>query len=194
MDTKSSYSRETKQYSWIEKHYGSRRGFLRTYWYAILYYIGKYNHLKQVEWHAIERLVFICKGNICRSAYAEAIARSIGINTISCGLDTIEDAPANTSAQYAAKKRGVTLTEHKTKPIMYQILRKSDLIIVMEPWQAGFIKQHLMRGYRCTLLGLWGHPVLPHIQDPYGASPKYFDVCFEYIENCVHEIAEKIKK
>lgn len=174
--------------------YGSHRGSLRTYWHRFLYMLGAYDKYSNVNWDEIDRLVFVCKGNICRSAYAEAIARSLGINAISCGISTIIDAPANADAVEIAGKRGVDLTQHKTTPIMYVILRKTDLVVAMEPWQADTLDRNIKRRHFITLLGLWLRPQRPHIQDPYGHSKIYFDNCFEYIENSVYEITKKIKK
>jgi protein-tyrosine phosphatase len=145
-----------------------------------------------VDWDSIERLVFVCKGNICRSAYAEAVARSMGINAISCGIDTIEDAPANDYAAEMARRRGFDLGRHRTRPIMYLMLRRTDLLVAMEPWQARFLSTHLRRPHQCTLLGSWSKPVSPYIHDPYRSSPAYFEKCFDYIEASVREIAEKM--
>ena len=174
--------------------YGSYRGSLRTYWHRVLYMFGAYNKFRNVNWDEIDRLVFVCKGNICRSAYAEAVARSLGINAISCGINTIIDAPANVDAVEIAGKRGVDLKQHKTTPIMYVVLRKTDLLVAMEPWQADYLIRNIKRSHYITLLGLWLHPLRPHIQDPYGFSAVYFNNCFEYIEKSVHEITKKIKR
>jgi protein-tyrosine phosphatase len=179
---------------WIARRYGSRRSFVRTYWHRIRYLLGGYRAYRQIDWSSVERLVFICKGNICRSVYAEAAARSLGIEAISCGLDTIEGAPANKDAILVARQLGFSLEDHRTKPIMYIPLRKTDLLIAMEPWHCEFLKTHLSRPHHCTLLGLWSIPVLPYITDPYGASPEYFEKCFTYIKDSVNEIGKKIEK
>jgi protein-tyrosine phosphatase len=178
---------------WLSDHYGSRRGFVITYWHRFLYRLGGYRSYNQIDWASIDRLVFICKGNICRSAYAEVVARSLGIDAISCGIDTIEDAPANAGAISTAKQLGYDLGDHITSPIMYQVLRKTDLLVAMEPWQTEFLKKNLSRKYSYTLLGLWTHPILPHIHDPYGASSEYFERCFSYIQDSVNELAKKLK-
>lgn len=178
----------------LARYYGSRRGFVRTFWHRLRNLLGKYRNYQLIDWSSIDRLVFICKGNICRSAYAEAVARSLGIDAISCGLDTIEDAPANENAILTAKSMGLDMEGHRTKPIMYVVLRKTDLLVAMEPWQAVFLQKNLTRKHYCTLLGLWANPVLPHIQDPYGTSMAYFERCFGYIQESVNELAKKIHK
>ncbi|MBK8163191.1 MAG: low molecular weight phosphatase family protein [Gammaproteobacteria bacterium] len=174
--------------------YGSQKGFVRTYWHRFLYLTGRYRDYQQIDWQSIDRLVFVCRGNICRSAYAEVVARSLGMEAISCGLDTREGLPANRDAIRMARQMGHHLEEHKTTPIMYLILRRSDLIVTMEPWHAEFLRQHLIRKHYCTLLGLWSQPVLPHIQDPFGASDAYFQQCFTQIEQSVYEIAKLFKR
>lgn len=185
---------ELKTHSWFERNYSSRRGYVRTFWHRLVFHLGGCREYQRIDWKSVKRLVFICKGNICRSAYAEAFARTLGIETVSCGLDTIEGAPANSDAIRTAKYKGIILKEHITTPIMYLPLKKSDLLVVMEPWQAEFLQQNLVRKHQITLLGLWSQPIRPHIQDPYGSSAEYFELCFSYIEEYVKKIATKIKK
>jgi len=174
--------------------YGSRRGALLAFKFRFLSLFGRYHKYQQVDWASVEQLVFVCKGNICRSAYAEAVAKSVGIEAISCGIDTVRGAPANQRAAEVASQRGFDLQQHKTTTVQSLTINKSDLLIAMEPWQADYLLKRLPAGTVCTLLGLWGRPVTPHIHDPYGASSTYFDNCFNYIENCVHKVAEKVSE
>lgn len=174
--------------------YGTRKGIVRTYWHKIKNLLGLYGHYKKIDWDKIDRLVFVCKGNICRSAYAEVVAKSLGVSSISCGVSTKDNVPANKDAVVVADSRGISLKEHKTSRLTSIALRPTDLLIAMEPCQANFLCNHLKAKYNITLLGLWSLPSRPHIVDPYGLSPTYFNNCFEYIENSVHEITKKIKK
>ena len=173
--------------------YGSPRGVIRTYWHKFLYYIGYYRKYSKVDWTSIDRLVFVCKGNICRSAYAEAIAKSSGINAISCGVDTKDNVPANEDAVKVADSRGVNLKEHKTTRLTSVELRPTDLLLAMELWHAEFLCDNLKAKHNITLLGLWAPSKRPHLHDPYGLSSTYFNHCFEYIEKSVYEIEKKIK-
>lgn len=178
----------------LAERYGSRTGFVYTYWHRLLYFLGRYRKYRRIDWGAVDRLVFVCKGNICRSAFAEAVARSLGMEAVSCGLQTVLSAPASEDAAMTARKMGIHLEEHRTMPIMYMVLRKTDLLVAMEPWQAEFISRQLVRPHAYTLLGLWSRPVFPHIQDPYGSPSAYFKRCFSNIENSVHGIVKKIEK
>ena len=142
----------------------------------------------------MDRLVFVCKGNICRSAFAEIVARAEGVDSISCGIDTVEGAPANAAAVEAASRKGRNLGSHSTTRITSLSAREGDLFVAMEPWHAAYIEEHFGDGVPCTLLGLWNSPVYPHIQDPYGSTTTYFDHCFSYIEQSVCRITRAIKE
>jgi len=178
---------------WIAGHYGSRRGFASAYWHRALYLAGSYRNYQQIDWDLIERLVFVCKGNICRSAYAESVARSLGVDAVSCGIETRNGFPANETAIKTAAAKGIDLSQHRTTAIQSMAFKPTDLFIAMEPWQVERIAQEIGKDCKCSLLGLWGVPASPHIQDPYGASTTYFKNCFNYIEESVNEIARKIK-
>ena len=179
--------------SWLSEKYGSQRGALLTYRYRSVFLLGGYRIHQQVDWELVDRLVFICKGNICRSAYAEAVARSLGANAISCGIDTVSGVPADGVAIMAASQRGYDLSEHKTTTMQSLSFNKADMLIAMEPQQLEYILANVPCK-SCTLLGLWGSPITPHIHDPYGSLPAYFDNCFDYIEKSVQEIVRKISK
>lgn len=179
---------------WIVERYGSRRGYVKTCWHRIHYMVGGYRNYKQVDWQSVERLIFVCRGNICRSAYAEAVAKSLGIDSISCGIDTRKNFPANDDAILAAEARGINLREHRTTPIQFLDIQDSDLLVAMEPHQVEYLTREFGEKCKCSLLGLWGRPVSPYIEDPYGASSAYFSHCFNYIEKSVHEVTKKITK
>ena len=137
-------------------------------------------------------MVFVCKGNICRSAYAEAVAKSLGIESISCGIDTVDGKPADDDAIRIASIRGIDLTHHKTKKISSVSFQTGDLFVVMELNQAKHLERRLGENYMFTLLGLWGRPITPYINDPYGKPRLYFENCFNYIENSIYAINKKI--
>jgi len=177
---------------WFAEQYGSRRGFSLTWWYRLLYRLGCYRKFRQVDWGSVERLVFVCTGNICRSAFAEVVARADGQKAVSCGIKAGFDVPAYAGAIAAAAQRGFSLAEHRTTPLRNVELRDHDLLVAMEPWQARFLQQSFGRDQACTLIGLWGSGGMPHIHDPYGTSAAYFDNCFSYLESAVHEINRKI--
>ena len=176
----------------ISRNYGSRRGFAHATWHRLLHMTGRYRRYRRIDWGSVGRLVFVCKGNICRSVYAEAVARAAGLSAVSCGLDTVTGAPANVQAINVAAQRGIRLQNHRTTPIDSISLRVDDLLVAMEPGQAMQLRERSGTCHAITLAGLWCKPVNPYLTDPYGKSDAYFNRCFEQIEQSVNEIATQI--
>ena len=177
---------------WFAERYGSRKGFVLTWWYRLLCSVGGYRRYHQVDWGSVRRLVFVCKGNVCRSAYAEVVARADGMAAVSCGIEAGTDVPAYDGAVMAAAVRGFDLGEHRTTPLRDLQVCSGDLLVAMEPWQVAYLQKLHDQTAGCTLLGLWGIRPSPHIHDPYGAVPEYFAKCFNELEDAVHEIDRKI--
>ena len=177
--------------TYIKNNYGSKKGLLYTTYYNILGFLGIYNKYTQISMSHVDRIVFICKGNICRSAYAEVVARTLGLNAISCGINAIESAPANEKAINIAEMKGHDLTSHKTTPILNVNFKSTDLLVVMEPSQICAVNTIVTGSPTITLLGLWAQKKSPYIHDPYSSSLVYFRKCFDQIENFVNEISKK---
>ena len=174
--------------------YGSIRGFLRTKKYLFLYYIGRYKKYQNINWQDVKRLVFVCKGNICRSAYAEAVAKSLSVDAVSFGIDTVDQKPADADAIYSADKKGVKLDNHRTTSFASFEFKPGDLFVAMEPSHLDFLEHSHAHSIPMTLAGLWGATTSPHIEDPYGKSPAYFANCFDYLESSVYAIKGKIRQ
>jgi len=87
----------------------------------------------------IKNILFVCKGNVCRSVLAEAIARKIAsdqgltnITFISGGLEVSKKNPAEEHAISVARENGLDLTNHYSKPITREMIDQSDVILVVE--------------------------------------------------------------
>ena len=177
-------------------HVGGKKAFLKDIRYRLMYIMGCFSKYRKINWHEVNRLVFICKGNICRSPYAEYRARSLGLPSISVGLMTVDNRPANQDAIQAAVVRGVDLGSHKTTEINSYKYQSGDLLIGFEPWHIKSLKLEIAsHNMQITMLGLWSqHTRRPYIHDPYGLSQAYFDSCFSRIDNAIENIALLIKR
>ncbi len=180
------------KFAWIKNKYGSKKGFVYSFYYRLLNLFNKYSNYHCHDLSSVTRVIFICKGNVCRSAYAEAFAKKIGLNAISCGIDALDSAPANKNAMKVAKQKGIELENHKTTPLLNVDFKDTDILLVMEPYQAEVVSELLNGKYAVSLLGLWSKPELPYIHDPYSSSLAYFETCFNTIEKSVYGIRNKI--
>lgn len=132
------------------------------------------------------RLVFICEGNICRSAYAAAYARAQGHDATSFGLRAADGSPANAMVVTIAERRGIDMKRHQARRLRADELRPDDLVLVFEYFHA--LEVTAAAGNQCPPVRLLGSILSPwslHIHDPYGLSPRYFERCIAKIERAV---------
>lgn len=141
-----------------------------------------------IDWRRVERLVFVCSGNICRSPYAELKARSLGRAATSFGLAADGRSPAHAVASRIAVRHGLDLSTHRCRASSAWEPRSGDLLAAMEPSHAAALQRYLHPGVQLTLLGAWSKPTRPYIQDPHGLSEEYFETCFDCIDSGVTEL------
>jgi protein-tyrosine phosphatase len=182
------YLRATAGPSFVQARFGSARGLARL-WLSRLRQ-RRLRRYREIDWRRVERLVFVCTGNICRSPYAEALARRAGFPTASVALRGGTGAPAYGAALAAARAAGVDLAAHRSTAISEAAIGPGDLLVAMEPWQADALAAR-QTGAQVTLLGLWTSPERPHLHDPHGLSDNYFRTCFRIIDTGVAAILQR---
>jgi protein-tyrosine phosphatase len=169
----------------ISDRYGRKNAWLLHIYASLLSAAGHYDRFLTISWDRIGRLVFVCKGNICRSPYCETKARSLGVVGISRGLEAGSQGGTPKPLLKAAASRGLDLSSHQPSRFRPEELAPGDLVVVMDPEQAARIEgAALPQGVQITLLGIWHPKPRPDIQDPYGTyqaggaflSLAYYDV------------------
>jgi protein-tyrosine phosphatase len=144
----------------------------------------------------ISKVVFVCKGNICRSAFAEHLmrvetkAKSLSIE--SGGLDVYMRTLSPKEAINTAKAFGVDLDVHLSKGLEYCDLENADLILAMEFWQFKKLRQLYPKRWDHIMLLREFTPfpenLLCNIDDPYGQSESTFRRCFMQIRGAVRNL------
>jgi protein-tyrosine phosphatase len=176
----------------VRARFGGYRGLIRLLLGYFENGIGRYRRFKKIRWDRVERLVFVCHGNICRSPYAERRGATYGLPTASLGLSAETGAPADPSALAVAARRAIDLAEHRACAAEDFEFHSGDLLIVMEPRQAREMSRCLPTApCQLTLLGLWSRPRRPHIHDPHRLCEAYWEQCFDVIDSAVRAIAER---
>lgn len=177
--------------NWLEQRFGGRRQLLTHVAAGIRLRAGGWRAEQNVNWGAVRRVVFICAGNICRSPYAAARARLLGIETASCGLTASRGAGADPVALRIAAKRHVDLAAHRSRPYQDFDFLGGDLLVMFEPDHLASLNGS-SAGAQVTLHGLWATRPQPYIADPYGRSDNYFQHCFTLIDQGVDTIAQQL--
>ena len=174
--------------SWIERRYGTARGAVRLFVTRAEIALGLAGE-RHPEPGEVRRLVFVCHGNICRSAYADVLARSLGLNAASFGLSTEPGSRAHRPIIKAARERGVDLAPHRSMPVEAFRPQPGDLLLAME-------SRHLRK--LAGIQGLGGLPRLllgrfagwPHLHDPYEIAPEYTAPCLGRIDEAVRKAGD----
>ena len=154
---------------------------------------GRYERWRSVDWSRVERLVFVCSGNICRSPFAEKLALSKGIRSVSCGTTAKGGAPGDPTAVEIAQSFGIGLEDHVSNRVSEVDFSASDLIVVMDVHHLAAVEPMVESlGAQLTLLGLWddAQPII--IADPFGCPPADFHKCFRRISACLDNLANRL--
>lgn len=100
--------------------------------------------------------------------------------------------PAPRDAVSAAARRGVDLSDHRSRLLTADVVNAADLLVVMEPEQQRAV---------CERFGRWPRDVIVlgdldpaaigarTIRDPIEQGPDVFEASYARIESCVRELA-----
>lgn len=137
-----------------------------------------------------ERLVFVCTGNICRSAYAEWMAKAEGMNAVSAGVAATPGLPANPQAIVEAKARGIDLSAHRTSAWSEIELKQGDVILAAELHHLLAVKKKASdQGCAVALMSAYSRPGnFSAVRDPYGHDAQVFKDVFDVIDRVVRNL------
>lgn len=139
----------------------------------------------------VQRLVFVCHGNICRSAFADVLARDLGMDAASFGLSTSTGLPAHQPIVEAARQRGTDLGGHRTTRVEDFEPHPGDLLLTMEVRQITRLRAN-PRFNVCKIDLLGRYAGVPHIHDPYRLNQVYTGICLTRIDRAVRTLVKRI--
>ncbi len=177
----------------INDSFGSKRGLLNYVQFKTETMLGRFAKYSQVDWSRVERLVFVCHGNICRSSLAEGVANTLGANTISLGIACSEGAAADPRAIAYASTINIDLSQHRSQSLQRVELLPGDLIVVMEPDHLKHFDAAIAIGAQLTLAGLWDSKHCAYIHDPYSSNETFFSKCEQRVEAASRVLTAKTK-
>jgi protein-tyrosine-phosphatase/predicted ATP-grasp superfamily ATP-dependent carboligase len=141
-------------------------------------------------------LLFVCKGNICRSPFAERYAREVlpGHITIhSCGYYPANDRLAPDSAQIAAREFGVELSEHRSTVITQEMVERADVILTFDEDNSSTLhRTHPAAAARVFPLGVLPDGSSSVIRDPYGGDLVVFKSVYRQIARKIDYLASRL--
>jgi protein-tyrosine phosphatase len=142
-------------------------------------------------------MLVVCVGNICRSPMAEGVFRQafVEVNNFesrirSAGLGALVGHPPDPKAIQLMMEKGIDISDHRARQLNQEMIRKSDLILVMELDQKNTIEEiePTARG-KVFRLGEWGGFDIP---DPYQKEIHIFEKTLILIEQGVSQWIKKL--
>lgn len=147
----------------------------------------------------IRQVLFVCKGNVCRSPLAakyfegRAIDRKNKIKVSSAGLETTPGKEAHPLAIAVAEKYGLSLGEHSTTLLSRDHVDQSDLILVMEfAHRSRLIRFYPEARPKVFPLAYFGEKKWVDIEDPYNGTIKDFETCYQIIRQSCDNLLQRI--
>lgn len=151
----------------------------------------------------IRSILFVCKGNIIRSPMAAAMLRRHltepswgGLTVASAGLRTKPGSAADIRAVEVAKEFGISLDDHRTQQLSYELVQRADLIFVMDYLNEAI----LLASYpdvRCKIFLLGACPTSAasrsmEIPDPYEGTEADIRRCYQTLESCISSLIKEL--
>ena len=149
----------------------------------------------------MKSILFVCYGNIMRSAFAEACFRQeisqhptlARTRFASAGVRAQPGEPAEPHARKMAKQFGLSLDSHRATTTSTELLETYDRIYIMDQ-----LNEELLLGdtpeaasktaYLSTMI-----PGAPKaIEDPYCLSDKQLEACFRTIQLAVRNLVAQL--
>lgn len=121
----------------------------------------------------VQRILFLCYGNMCRSPFAEEVAKKKlhGYEVESAGLRAAAGRQSPGHLISAARLMGIDLANSRSKRVTARQVEDADLILVMDLETHEILAQEFPQALpRATLLGLFACEPALAIPDPYSMT------------------------
>jgi protein-tyrosine phosphatase len=137
----------------------------------------------------VRRVLFVCTGNICRSAMAEHLLRhlsqqkSLGLEVSSCGIAAESYYEVPQVVHRLLSEKGVPSFEHRARLLTRDVLRPADLILAMTDAHREFILERFPEfGPKVHLFCEYAGMGEKDVEDPMGRPDEVFVSCLKMIE------------
>ena len=141
-------------------------------------------HEARSAWAEARTLLLVCLGNICRSPFAEHLARAHldgDRNLISAGSYPVPGRSAPAQAIEAARPFGVDLRAHRSRVLSREMLQQADAVYVFdhENYRAAVSEHAFPEQVHCLAALADDGPL--SISDPFGGPASEYELVYRQI-------------
>ena len=143
----------------------------------------------------MDKIVFICTGNTCRSPIAEGLFKALngeqktGLEAVSAGIFTNNGIPASENAVIVAKELGADISNHKSQMLNGNIVNDAKYLVCMT---GAHYDQILLKFPNVSDKLFTLSPT--DIDDPFGGNIDEYRSCATQIKSAVESIIERLSK
>ncbi len=149
-----------------------------------------------------QAILFVCTGNTCRSVIAKALLEKklkeknrSDVELLSAGIMMFDGLSASEGTRQVLAKEGMDVSGHRSQRVTKEMLRRSDIILVMEKLQEDIILE-LAPDTKNRLFLLKEFAKIEDtsldIKDPIGRDEDFYEYTFSVIKEAVQRVSETI--
>ena len=143
-------------------------------------------------------ILVVCYGNVCRSPYLQAVLQRAlpDLAVKSAGFFGSDRALPEISVALSAK-RGLDLSQYRSRPLRQSTVSSADLVIVMDSYQARQIRRLFPRNRAPIVVAGDLDPKFDSsraITDPWNRSSDVFEASFNRLDRCAATLVSILQR